>query len=104
MPTSLAEHDFATFILCRSLVAGEGIFSFSFTGRGIYRPEYFRYAGTALWYHLKILEGAKVEKFHVFNDLRFRKIWPAGILASGEWDDVGTPDRPCVPLQSKYGN
>ena len=56
-------------------------------------PEYL-YAGIAL-YHPSILDGAQVEKFSIVPRLKkaisAKRV--AGVLHSGVWDDVGTPDR-----------
>ena len=61
------------------------------------------YAGIAL-YHPRILEGAKVEKFSIVPRLRqsigLNRV--GGILHSGEWDDVGTPER-LEAIQSAFG-
>ncbi len=61
------------------------------------------YAGIAL-YHPRILEGAKVEKFSIVPRLRqsigLNRV--GGILHSGEWDDVGTPER-LEAIQSPFG-
>ena len=70
------------------------------------RPEYL-YAGIAL-YHPKILDGAKVEKFSIVPRLKsaISKNLVGGILFSGEWDDVGTPDRlscPAVQVRELIG-
>ena len=61
------------------------------------------YAGIAL-YNPRILEGAKVEKFSIVPRLRqsigLNRV--GGILHSGEWDDVGTPER-LEAIQSAFG-
>lgn len=61
------------------------------------------YAGIAL-YHPRILEGAKVEKFSIVPRLRqsigLNRV--GGILHSGDWDDVGTPER-LEAIQSAFG-
>jgi len=105
IPTSLAENDLASLYLVQKPGWREkGDFSLS-NSRVVEseRPEYL-YAGIAL-YHPKILEGAKVEKFSIVPRLKsaISKNLVGGILFSGEWDDVGTPDR-LSALQSKYGN
>lgn len=105
IPTSLAENDLATLYLVQKPRWREkGDFSLS-RSRVVESeiPEYL-YAGIAL-YHPKILEGAKVEKFSIVPRLKsaISKNLVGGILFSGEWDDVGTPDR-LSALQSKYGN
>ncbi len=66
-------------------------------------PEYL-YAGIAL-YHPRILDGAKVEKFSIVPRLKnaISKNLVGGILFSGEWDDVGTPER-LSSLQETYGS
>ena len=61
------------------------------------------YAGIAL-YHPSILDGAVVEKFSIVPRLK-KAIYQdrvAGQLISGEWDDVGTPER-LAALRDKYG-
>ena len=62
------------------------------------------YAGIAL-YHPRILDGAKVEKFSIVPRLRqsIASGRVGGILHSGRWDDVGTPER-LDALQSEFGN
>ena len=105
IPSSLAENDLATlFLVPKPGWREKGDFSLSHS-RVVEseRPEYL-YAGIAL-YHPKILEGAKVEKFSIVPRLKsaISKNLVGGILFSGEWDDVGTPDR-LSSLQSKYGN
>ncbi len=62
------------------------------------------YAGIAL-YHPRILDGAKVEKFSIVPRLRqsIASGRVGGILHSGKWDDVGTPER-LDALQSEFGN
>ena len=105
IPTSLAENDLATLYLVHKPGWREkGDFSLSHS-RVVESeiPEYL-YAGIAL-YHPKILDGAKVEKFSIVPRLKsaISKNLVGGILFSGEWDDVGTPDR-LSSLQSKYGN
>ena len=105
IPTSLAENDLATlFLVPKPGWREKGDFSLS-NSRVVEseRPEYL-YAGIAL-YHPKILDGAKVEKFSIVPRLKsaISKNLVGGILFSGEWDDVGTPDR-LSSLQSKYGN
>ena len=105
IPTSLAENDLATlFLVPKPGWREKGDFSLS-NSRVVESeiPEYL-YAGIAL-YHPKILEGAKVEKFSIVPRLKsaISKNLVGGILFSGEWDDVGTPDR-LSALQSKYGN
>jgi MurNAc alpha-1-phosphate uridylyltransferase len=105
IPTSLAENDLATLYLVQKPGWREkGDFSLS-KSRVVESeiPEYL-YAGIAL-YHPKILDGAKVEKFSIVPRLKsaISKNLVGGILFSGEWDDVGTPDR-LSSLQSKYGN
>jgi len=105
IPTSLAENDLATLYLVQKPGWREkGDFSLS-KSRVVEseRPEYL-YAGIAL-YHPKILDEAKVEKFSIVPRLKsaISKNLVGGILFSGEWDDVGTPDR-LSSLQSKYGN
>ena len=105
IPTSLAENDLATlFLVPKPGWREKGDFSLS-NSRVVEseRPEYL-YAGIAL-YHPKILDGAKVEKFSIVPRLKsaISKNLVGGILFSGEWDDVGTPDR-LSALQSKYGN
>ena len=54
----------------------------------------FLYSGIAL-YHPSILKGAKVEKFSIVPRLKMgiAANQVAGILYSGKWDDVGTPER-----------
>ena len=61
------------------------------------------YAGIAL-YHPRILDGAKVEKFSIVPRLRqsIASGRVGGILHSGKWDDVGTPER-LDALQSEFG-
>ena len=105
IPSSLAENDLATlFLVPKPGWREKGDFSLS-NSRVVESeiPEYL-YAGIAL-YHPKILEGAKVEKFSIVPRLKsaISKNLVGGILFSGEWDDVGTPDR-LSSLQSKYGN
>lgn len=105
IPSSLAENDLATlFLVPKPGWREKGDFSLS-NSRVVEseRPEYL-YAGIAL-YHPKILDGAKVEKFSIVPRLKsaISKNLVGGILFSGEWDDVGTPDR-LSSLQSKYGN
>ena len=105
IPTSLAENDLATlFLVPKPGWREKGDFSLS-NSRVVESeiPEYL-YAGIAL-YHPKILDGAKVEKFSIVPRLKsaISKNLVGGILFSGEWDDVGTPDR-LSALQSKYGN
>lgn len=105
IPSSLAENDLATlFLVPKPGWREKGDFSLS-NSRVVEseRPEYL-YAGIAL-YHPKILDGAKVEKFSIVPRLKsaISKNLVGGILFSGEWDDVGTPDR-LSALQSKYGN
>ena len=105
IPTSLTENDLATlFLVPKPGWREKGDFSLS-NSRVVEseRPEYL-YAGIAL-YHPKILDGAKVEKFSIVPRLKsaISKNLVGGILFSGEWDDVGTPDR-LSSLQSKYGN
>ena len=62
------------------------------------------YAGIAL-YHPRILDGAKVEKFSIVPRLRqsigLDRV--GGILHSGDWDDVGTPER-LESIQSTFGD
>ena len=62
------------------------------------------YAGIAL-YHPRILDGAKVEKFSIVPRLRqsIASGRVGGILHSGKWDDVGTPER-LDALQSEFGS
>jgi N-acetyl-alpha-D-muramate 1-phosphate uridylyltransferase len=62
------------------------------------------YAGIAL-YHPRILDGAKVEKFSIVPRLRqsIASGRVSGILHSGKWDDVGTPER-LDALQSEFGS
>ena len=105
IPTSLAENDLATlFLVPKPGWREKGDFSLS-NSRVVESeiPEYL-YAGIAL-YHPKILDGAKVEKFSIVPRLKsaISKNLVGGFLFSGEWDDVGTPDR-LSSLQSKYGN
>jgi MurNAc alpha-1-phosphate uridylyltransferase len=52
------------------------------------------YAGIVL-YHPRILDGAKVEKFSIVPRLRaaIKSARVGGVLHSGNWDDVGTPER-----------
>ena len=52
------------------------------------------YAGLAL-YHPRILDGAKVEKFSIVPRLKAAISGDrvGGVLHSGNWDDVGTPER-----------
>ena len=52
------------------------------------------YAGLAL-YHPRILDGAKVEKFSIVPRLKaaIKGDRVGGVLHSGNWDDVGTPER-----------
>jgi MurNAc alpha-1-phosphate uridylyltransferase len=52
------------------------------------------YAGLAL-YHPRILDGAKVEKFSIVPRLKAAIAGDrvGGALHSGNWDDVGTPER-----------
>ena len=52
------------------------------------------YAGLAL-YHPRILDGAKVEKFSIVPRLKAAIAGDrvGGVLHSGNWDDVGTPER-----------
>ena len=105
IPSSLAENDLATlFLVPKPGWREKGDFSLS-NSRVVEseRPEYL-YAGIAL-YRPKILDGAKVEKFSIVPRLKsaISKNLVGGILFSGEWDDVGTPDR-LSSLQSKYGN
>ena len=52
------------------------------------------YAGLAL-YHPRILDGAKVEKFSIVPRLKEAIAGDrvGGVLHSGNWDDVGTPER-----------
>ena len=61
------------------------------------------YAGIAL-YHPSILDGAVVEKFSIVPRLKkaIHQDRVAGQLISGEWDDVGTPER-LSALRDKYG-
>ena len=63
----------------------------------------FLYAGIAL-YHPSILNGAKVENFSIVP--RLKKAISAnrvtGIVHSGEWDDVGTPER-LEAIQNQHG-
>ena len=61
------------------------------------------YAGIAL-YHPSILNGAVVEKFSIVPRLKqaIHQDRVAGKLISGEWDDVGTPER-LAALRGKYG-
>jgi len=105
IPTSLAEDDLATLYLVPQPEWREKA-DFSLSKSRVLEseiPEYL-YAGIAL-YHPKILEGAKVEKFSIVPRLKsaISQNLVGGILFSGEWDDVGTPDR-LSALQSKYGN
>ncbi len=62
------------------------------------------YAGIAL-YHPRILDGAKVEKFSIVPRLRqsIASDRVGGLLHSGKWDDVGTPER-LESLQSEFGS
>ena len=64
----------------------------------------FLYSGIAL-YHPSILEGAQVEKFSIVPRLKkaISANRVAGVLHSGEWDDVGTPDR-LKSIQDRYGS
>jgi MurNAc alpha-1-phosphate uridylyltransferase len=52
------------------------------------------YAGIAL-YHPRILAGAKVEKFSIVPRLKAAIAGNrvGGVLHTGNWDDVGTPER-----------
>ena len=52
------------------------------------------YAGLAL-YHPRLLDGAKVEKFSIVPRLKAAISGDrvGGVLHSGNWDDVGTPER-----------
>ncbi|MBU63495.1 MAG: mannose-1-phosphate guanylyltransferase [Opitutae bacterium] len=52
------------------------------------------YAGLAL-YHPRILDGARVEKFSIVPRLKaaIGGDRVGGVLHSGNWDDVGTPER-----------
>ena len=105
IPTSLAEDDLATLYLVPKPEWREKA-DFSLSKWRVVEseiPEYL-YAGIAL-YHPKILDEAKVEKFSIVPRLKsaISKNLVGGILFSGEWDDVGTPDR-LSSLQSKYGN
>jgi MurNAc alpha-1-phosphate uridylyltransferase len=52
------------------------------------------YAGIAL-YHPRILDGAKVERFSIVPRLKaaIKGDRVGGVLHSGNWDDVGTPER-----------
>ena len=63
----------------------------------------FLYAGIAL-YHPSILNGAEVEKFSIVPRLKkgIAANQVAGILYSGEWDDVGTPER-LEAIQKQHG-
>ena len=62
------------------------------------------YAGIAL-YHPRILDGAKVEKFSIVPRLRqsIASGRVGGLLHSGKWDDVGTPER-LESIQSEFGS
>lgn len=64
----------------------------------------FLYSGIAL-YNPSILDGAQVEKFSIVPRLKkaisVNRV--AGVLHSGEWDDVGTPDR-LKSIQARYGS
>ena len=64
----------------------------------------FLYSGIAL-YHPSILDGAQVEKFSIVPRLKkaISANHVAGVLHSGEWDDVGTPDR-LQSIQARYGS
>ena len=64
----------------------------------------FLYSGIAL-YHPSILDGAQVEKFSIVPRLKkaISANRVAGVLHSGEWDDVGTPDR-LKSIQDRYGS
>ena len=64
----------------------------------------FLYSGIAL-YHPSILDGAQVEKFSIVPRLKkaISANRVAGVLHSGEWDDVGTPDR-LQSIQARYGS
>ena len=61
------------------------------------------YAGIAL-YHPSILNGAAVEQFSLVPRLKkaISSNQVAGILHSGEWDDVGTPER-LEAIQKQHG-
>jgi MurNAc alpha-1-phosphate uridylyltransferase len=63
----------------------------------------FLYSGIAI-YHPKILDGAKVEKFSIVPRLKkaISEKLVQGVVHTGEWDDVGTPDR-LGALQEIYG-
>ena len=63
----------------------------------------FLYSGIAL-YHPSILDGAKVEKFSIVTRLKkaISANRVAGVLHSGAWDDVGTPER-LQSIQARYG-
>jgi MurNAc alpha-1-phosphate uridylyltransferase len=64
----------------------------------------FLYSGIAL-YHPSILDGAQVEKFSIVPRLKkaISANRVAGVLHSGEWDDVGTPDR-LKSIQARHGS
>ena len=72
-----------------------GDFSLTDEGRVVEDEDpQFLYAGIAL-YHPRILDGAKVEKFSIVPRLRaaIKGNRVGGALHTGNWDDVGTPER-----------
>ncbi len=104
IPKSLPETDDALlFLVPRPSWREKGDFSLE-KGRVIESatPDLL-YAGIAL-YHPRILEGAVVEKFSIVPRLRkcIASERVGGLLHSGRWDDVGTPER-LQSLQSEFG-
>jgi MurNAc alpha-1-phosphate uridylyltransferase len=104
IPTALGPDDQALlYLVPRPAWRDRGDFSLE-NGRVTESPNpAFLYAGIAL-YHPSILNGAKVEKFSIVPRLKkgIAANQVGGILYSGEWDDVGTPER-LEAIQKQHG-
>jgi len=89
------EDDGMLYLVPRPAWRERGDFSLTDEGRVVEdeNPQLL-YAGLAL-YHPRILDGAKVEKFSIVPRLKaaIKGDRVGGVLHSGNWDDVGTPER-----------
>ncbi len=89
------EDDAMLYLVPKPAWRERGDFSLTAQGRVVEDEDpQLLYAGIVL-YHPRILDGAKVEKFSIVPRLRaaIKSDRVGGVLHSGNWDDVGTPER-----------